>query len=695
MTPNVIIERLDIAAFGGISGKSFEFDKGINLISEANEKGKTTLTAAIIFALYGFYNQSHSISENPKRKYMPWSGAAASVSLTLGGSRRLRIERTVAGSKETALCTELNTGLPLYAGKVFGEEILGVSAKTAEKLLFFSTVAPHESKDEPLAAALQNLLFSADEQVSGEKAVKTLNSHKNSLKKAVSELEAKEASMYAKLEQAKNSTEEYCALEAEIKRLEDALSAREGDMEKAEAQRINLQRYQASLLLEEQRSLKERVHLTEEALAVFGKEHLSAEYISECRKLREKQQDTEAELAELRKKQQEAESEDGDKVVVSLANLCQKGKKQALLFGALCAVLIVGAVVCFALKQSLVALILGVGGLAFAVLALSKSVACVNTARGAGFASVDALVSAARSAPEKTAAKEKLLSSLKTRIWEKEQQFAVITKRINEIGAEGDLDRMTEELVRLNKLRADKENAINALEAFEGKHSSAELEALAQGAVKPEKTAAQIETEYKFATQSAKMLREKLNPKRARLEAIRLSGLDKAALETEYLFQKRALEEARLSLDAVLTAMEELEGAGVEMKSSISPRISQKASGYFASATEGKYKGVELDTRLYMSFDGDEGVKSAEHLSAGTRDLAYLCLRLGLLELVYGEGTVPLILDDAFCRQDGKRLGALMDALLQRGDQLIITSCTDREQKALDLKGVSYRSIRL
>jgi len=695
MAHDVIIERLDIAAFGGISGKSFELDKGVNLINAENEKGKTTLTAAIMFALYGFYSQSHSISENPKRKYMPWSGAAASVSLTLGGSRRLRIERSVSGSKETALCTELNTGLPLYAGKVFGEEILGISAKTAEKLLFFSTVAPHESKDETLAASLQNLLFSADEQVSGEKAIKALTAHKNALKKTVGELETEEARLYTELEKAKNGTEEYSVLEAEIKRLEDALSARETEMEKAEAQRANLQRYQAALLLEEYDSLKERADRAASALAAFGKEQLSTDYISHCRKLREKQQEIKAELAELKEKQKELDGDDGNNVLASLADFCKKSKKQSLMFGAMCVLLVIVAVLCFALKQSLVAIAFGVGGLIFAILALAKSMTCVNTAKGAGFVSVDALVTAAKDAPEKAAAKETMTAALRARIAEKEKQYADITEQIKELGAEGDLDEMTRELMYLSKLRTDRENALAALADFESKHSVSELSELAVGGVKPEKSPTQIETEYKFAAQSAKLLREKLAPKCARLEALRMANVDSAALETEYLSKKRELEEARLSLAAILMAIEELTEAGMEMKSSISPRVSEKASRYFAAATGGKYRGVELDTRLYMSFGGDEGVKSAEHLSAGTRDLAYLCLRLGLLELVYGGSKIPLILDDAFCRQDGKRLSALIDALLERKDQLVITSCTDREQKALESKGVTYRSIRL
>ena len=145
MTENLYIERVDITAFGGISGKSLSFDGGLNLLEAPNEGGKSTVAAAVRFALYGFGNRKMSISENPKKKYMPWSGAAASVALILGGSRHLKIERVVQENNEHAVCTDLATGKALYDGGCFGEELFGVGAETFEKIQFFSDLNPPES----------------------------------------------------------------------------------------------------------------------------------------------------------------------------------------------------------------------------------------------------------------------------------------------------------------------------------------------------------------------------------------------------------------------------------------------------------------------------------------------------------------------------------------------------------------------
>lgn len=696
----VVFEKIDIAAFGGVSGKSIAFGEGVNLINADNECGKSTVLGAIMFALYGFYSQSRSISDNPKKKYMPWSGAAASVVLTIGGDKRLRIERTVSGNKETALCTELTTGLPIYAGKVFGEEILGIGADTAEKALFFSTMEPHQSKDEPLAASLQNLLFSADEQISGEKAVKTITAHKNALKGRtgglIPRLEVEEMRLSERLDKEKTTAEEYQRLEAEVEQTKKLIAVKEAETEKAEAERENLRRYQAALLLEEHRALTEERYRTEAALTDFGKEHLTVEYVNEYRALTEKEKSAAAEChaigLELADAMKEDESDDGIEYALGR---CKKNKRLAFLSGALCVLFVIAAAVCFVLKTTVLAVAFGVAALVFAVIGVAMATGISNTVKAAGYGSMASLAEAAEEMPRIRAEKEAGIQALQRELKSAEQKHAEITERIEERGAEGDADGMFTDLLKKGKLTSERDNALTALKGFEGKHDVEALKSMAQSAVKPEKSAEQIETEYRFATQGARMLREKLSPALARLEALRMNGSSASVTEEELCLKRRELKEARFTYEALALASECLTEAGVEMKASVSPRISERAGEYFSAATDGRYKGMELDTRLYMSVDGENGVRSAEHLSAGARDMAYLCMRLGLVDLIYGDGKVPLVLDDAFCRQDGTRLKALIAVLAKSGHQIIITSCTDREKRTLDGMGIEYTGIEL
>lgn len=697
---NVVIEKIDIAAFGGVSGKSISFEHGINLINADNEGGKSTVLAAIMFALYGFYRQSHSIGDNPKKKYTPWSGAAASVALTIGGSKRLRIERSVSGGKESALCTELTTGLPLYAGKVFGEEILGIGAETAEKTLFFSTVEPHQSKDEPLAAALQNLLFSADEQVSGEKAVKILNAHKNALKGrtggTIPRLETEEAQLSEKLAATVAAAEECRRLETEAKQINAAIAAREAETEKAEKERENLQKYQASLLLEEYAELARRDSNAAAELSAFGHSELTMDYINRCRALKDEEQREAVSCAKLRAELAELGSDDGeDEALVPLAARCKRNKALAVASGVLCLLLGAAAVISLLSNITLPAIACGVAALLCAVFGLAMAMGCTNTVRAAGFSSTAGLLEAAKAAPERSAEKKARQGALLRSLKDAEARHAELLRQIKETGADGDTEAMLASFVELERLQAEKKNAAAALEEFKRKHDIDGLARMANGAVKPQKSAEQIETECRFASQASRLLREKLSPVLARLEALKMAGFDVSSTEEELCRKQQELEEAKLSYAALIMASECLTEAGVEMKASVSPRIAEQAGLYFAAATDGKYKGVELDTRLYMSVDGENGVKSAEHLSAGARDMAYLCFRLALVRLLYGDGSVPLILDDAFCRQDDTRLRSLLGVLADSGHQLIITSCTDREKTALNAMGIRYGGTQL
>lgn len=61
---SVRIERIEIGAFGCLSGVVIEPSDGINLIEADNESGKSTLAAFIKFILYGFSStRSQSIAE--------------------------------------------------------------------------------------------------------------------------------------------------------------------------------------------------------------------------------------------------------------------------------------------------------------------------------------------------------------------------------------------------------------------------------------------------------------------------------------------------------------------------------------------------------------------------------------------------------------------------------------------------------
>ena len=50
----MIIEKIDIKSFGGLSDVSLEFGESINVIEGRNEAGKSTIAAFIRYMLLGF-----------------------------------------------------------------------------------------------------------------------------------------------------------------------------------------------------------------------------------------------------------------------------------------------------------------------------------------------------------------------------------------------------------------------------------------------------------------------------------------------------------------------------------------------------------------------------------------------------------------------------------------------------------------
>ncbi len=713
MVNTLYIERIDIGSFGGISQKSLSFDKGMNLITAPNESGKSTVAAALLFALYGFKGRGAALADNPKKMYMPWSGAAASVALTIGGSRRLRIERTVQGTKEQAICTDLVTGKALYSGLCFGEEIFGIGAETFEKTLFFSTLNPPENKDTELASALQNLVFSADEQIGTEKAEKVLSAHKNALKGRISgsgeipQLEIEEQRLEEKLLREKAAMQEISALEQSASQLEKSVAERVELATRLEAEKHNLEKYRAALSLAEYEGLKEKALSARQTAASAPFAEISFEDIEKCRAARDRKNAAEELLAKAKQNHEAAlaslPQDDGEGEKLTKAYRKQKSLKSVsltlfIVAALVCALGVLGIAFPTAKLAGFVTL---AGGVLMILAAIILLFAASGAVKKAGFKSAALLAAAVAALPAKRAERESLklqAENMGIRVRQASAE-AESAKRAYAALIPDESDETVEKMyagyVEASRLKVLAQAADAAVTSFESIHSIGELAELAVGAVKPQKGREQLETEYKFATQSAAGLKDKLNDVRNKTEVLKAAGNDPCDTESKLLWTRSQLNAKRLDYNSLTTALEELTAASNEMRASISPRIASIAGHYFTDVTGGKYRNLELDTRLFLSFESDCGIKSAEHFSAGTRESVYLCLRLALIKLIYGEGKVPIMLDDAFAHTDNARLAGLLKLFAESGNQVIITSCTDREEKSLAFAGTAYQNVTL
>ena len=135
-----------------------------------------------------------------------------------------------------------------------------------------------------------------------------------------------------------------------------------------------------------------------------------------------------------------------------------------------------------------------------------------------------------------------------------------------------------------------------------------------------------------------------------------------------------------------MLAIESLETAGGKLREGISPKIAKNAGRMMLAMTDGKYAEIGVDTDFGLSFSDGEAMHDAAYLSAGTGDLAYLCLRMALIELLYKKSVPPFIFDESFARMDDDRLRRvlmLVSKYASRSYQSFLFTCHDREKNLM------------
>ncbi len=132
-----------IENFGGLHDYRYKFSRGLNVFTEANGYGKTTLTVFLKCMLYGMSDtRSTSLDQNERKKYLPWQGGIFGGSLAIEhAGRKYRIERSFAKKPgdDTFNLYDADTGRRSDDyGPGLGETILGIDADGFERTLFLS-----------------------------------------------------------------------------------------------------------------------------------------------------------------------------------------------------------------------------------------------------------------------------------------------------------------------------------------------------------------------------------------------------------------------------------------------------------------------------------------------------------------------------------------------------------------------------
>jgi len=142
----------------------------------------------------------------------------------------------------------------------------------------------------------------------------------------------------------------------------------------------------------------------------------------------------------------------------------------------------------------------------------------------------------------------------------------------------------------------------------------------------------------------------------------------------------------RLKYNAIVMAHETLGVASENLHRNVTPKLRIRAGELMEALTGGKYRDLGISTDMKITVVTDRVTRSIDALSKGTRDAAYISLRMALAELICEANMPPLLFDESFTQLDEDRTLAILRKLLSYssgGTQALIFTCHKREGEML------------
>ena len=175
-------------------------------------------------------------------------------------------------------------------------------------------------------------------------------------------------------------------------------------------------------------------------------------------------------------------------------------------------------------------------------------------------------------------------------------------------------------------------------------------------------------------------------------------NLSELAKIEEKLEEQLEIKEELTSLNKSFELAKEcMEKAYDEIKHNISPKFEQKLNEITSEITDEKYKNVTVNDETGLIIEVENGAYfPVQRLSTGTIDEMYLALRMSLLSEISNE-KLPMIFDETFAYFDDTRLKNVLCYLQDKNydNQIIILTCSDREERALKELKIEYNVIPL
>ena len=714
----MIIKQIHIDAFGKLSDTDISLTDGLNIIEGKNESGKSTLGAFIKFIFYG-------IDSKERAKYFPWGKSTAGGYVKLSHKDKdytVRRELILLqkGVKEDVCITDDETGAVVFKDAQPCDVFLGVNERVFSSTVFVGQINGAYVDGGKLSDAVENILFSADEVTNTSKALKKIDEmrvallHKNKKGGLIYELGEKIADLEIKEADTRRANESVFELEdklrqAKLKKEENTKNTEElsAKLEEYEAYSAIERKQRASELADEANEAKTRYEQLEVSLTKNGFLP-DAAYVSSLYSLQNEINAQREELKEAEEEFKNAENElssfldeaqiidkinaEGGKLYIEedLA-LLKKQHKRLMTWGIICFVLIV----LFPL------------GIALLMSAKKKKKLIEDFPKKFGCETQEQLDDILDGIGEREKEINRLrmkiegagtrCSDVRCKIAKTEQRTEELTdkyKPVSEITSTSVFEAAKEAEEAINALasaRNEYEKKLFAAEALAKETENidiAEMKSRIKGKLKLGEVEGFDPVEQKrrltFLQGATESMNERIISLEKEFSALCATVKDPAVYADELSSLRPAYAEAVAEYKACVLAYESLENASKTLRDGVSPRLAKIAGGFMEKLSGGKYTSLGVDGEYGLTFTENGSSHPVSAFSAGTGDLAYLCLRFALTDVLYRDEKPPMIFDDTFARIDSERLANILATLASMGKmkwlQPIVFTCHDREE---------------
>ena len=744
------IDELNIIEFGGLSDRHYKLSEGLNIFEGDNEAGKSTLWLFIKFMLYGMPKKGHP----ERQKSVSRTSHTASGTMTvIKEGETYRIERSFSeNSKSKATVYRISDGEKVFVGEEPGEALLGVTKDIFENSVSVGQTACASLGGEKGAAAIRNILSSANEDVDIDKIQKKLDSirvyyrHRNGKGGKLFELAQDISLLEGRLEKATESRLKITDIEKKLNGISENVRNTEEELKAVAELNDTLQRQEIlsrfDRLAESRQQLSELCEARDDLVKSEAKNgHLPtaadaaslAASANSCARAESAKNDADARLTSITSEKRASESraelisagkliENGGGAEKALSAYAKAGAQRVwgISLAGVGAVLLIASVALILSLSKLFAIsaavsaVLMIVGIAVSLSGVSKGKAGVlsHIQKGADVqAYINECVEAYKTDVALSAELTKAEAEKKSAEEHCQYLYGLMEAEMKRLYSTlpVSIDNARAEAIRLNgfverhRRYSEKAEALRGLIEGEEKILSVYDEKALRDAFAvsgmPSLSREEADKKKRFYEERLRTLRQR--DKDLRTELINLKALsdDPTALRDELLDKKKQYAEAEEYYNAVVTAIDGIERAASAMRGNITPAIGQKAAELIGSICDEKYTSVMMGRDMELSLIDKNGTTTTvDMMSGGMKDAAYIALRIALMLRIFGGDTPPLMLDEALCQLDDgrmKRILEILSRLCQMNAQCILFTCHKREAIACRELGIKAEIFKM